>query len=379
MIYLDNAATTLQKPEEVYAAVSETMQRCASPGRGSYPASARAAEALYACREEASALFDVPDPSQITFTSGATQGLNTAIRTLVRPGDRAVISAWEHNAVTRTLHAIGRVDVQIAAAPLFDDEKTVAAFEQQVTPETAAVVCTHVSNVFGYILPLRAIADICHARGVPLVVDAAQSAGCVPLSWRELGAAFIAMPGHKGLYGPQGTGILICGPEYPPVPMLTGGTGSESIRQEMPDFLPDRLEAGTQNVPGVGGLCAGIRFVRRLGVKRIQAHESRLCEGLWRALADVRGIRSYHAADARQQSGVLSLVAEGTDCEELGEALGQNGFAVRAGLHCAPGAHRSAGTLESGTVRVSFSVFNSGADVRALARFLAGASFMNEL
>lgn len=364
MIYLDNAATTLQKPEEVYAAVSETMQRCASPGRGSYPASARAAEALYACREEASALFDVPDPSQITFTSGATQGLNTAIRTLVRPGDRAVISAWEHNAVTRTLHAIGRVDVQIAAAPLFDDEKTVAAFEQQVTPETAAVVCTHVSNVFGYILPLRTIAGICRARGVPLIVDAAQSAGCVPLSWRELGAAFIAMPGHKGLYGPQGTGLLLC--RESGEPLLAGGTGSLSRQAEMPPFLPDRLEAGTHNVPGAAGLLAGLQFLHKRGLDPIRRHETALIRQASEGLSKLPGVECYAAPQAGAQVGVLSFRLPHRDPGWVAEALSQRGIAVRAGLHCAPLAHATGGTEQTGTVRVSVSAFNTSREIEGL-------------
>ena len=191
----------------------------------------------------------------MVFTFNATHGLNIAIKTLVKPGSTVLISGYEHNAVTRPLRAIPNVTVKAAESPLFDREAALEAFRRELTPEVDAVVCTHVSNVFGFILPIESIAALCRQRGCPLVVDASQSAGCLPLSFRELGAAFIAMPGHKGLYGPQGTGLLLCGDGAEP--LLEGGTGSVSLSQEMPDFLPDRLEAGTHNIAGIAGLLEG--------------------------------------------------------------------------------------------------------------------------
>ena len=252
MIYLDSAATTLQKPPEVARASAWAIGHLASPGRGGHRPAMAAADAAFACREEAAALFDVPEPERVVFTFNATHGLNLAIKSLVRPGDTVVVSGYEHNAVTRPLRAIPGVTVRVADSPLFDRAAALEAFRRALTPEVRAAVCTHVSNVFGFILPIEDIAALCRSRGIPLIVDASQSAGCLPISLRQLGAAFIAMPGHKGLYGPQGTGLLLCGGAAEP--LLEGGTGSVSLRQEMPDFLPDRLEAGTHNIAGIAGL-----------------------------------------------------------------------------------------------------------------------------
>ena len=217
-------------------------------------------------------------------------------------------------------------------------------------------MCTHVSNVFGFILPIEDIAALCRSRGIPLIVDASQSAGCLPISLRQLGAAFIAMPGHKGLYGPQGTGLLLCGGAAEP--LLEGGTGSVSLRQEMPDFLPDRLEAGTHNIAGIAGLLEGLRFLRRREQAGLAAREEELIRRLGEGLSRLPGTEVYLAPRASgAQSGVLSFRVRDRDCEELGEALGRRGIALRAGLHCAPLAHRTAGTLESGTLRASVSAF----------------------
>lgn len=371
MIYFDNAATSLQKPRSVPEAVSRALRLCSSPGRGDYASSQRAEEVMFACRTELAELFDAQGPEQIVFTQNATHALNLAIRSLVHPGDTVLISAWEHNAVTRTLASIPEVEVEVAQAPLFDDAQTVSAFSTALERSPAAVICTCVSNVFGYALPVEQIASLCRSAEVPLILDASQAAGCLTLSARQLGAEYIAFPGHKGLYGPQGTGVLICSGEGASLcPVLTGGTGSESVRQEMPAFLPDRGEAGTQNVAGVAGLLQGVRFVRRTGVERIAAHERRLLRRLERELAPMKGVRPYFSGKANQ-TGVLSFVSDGLDCQTLAERLGRCGVAVRAGLHCAPRAHASAGTLDSGTVRVSFSAFNRVEEVDAFARRLS--------
>lgn len=324
---------------------------------------------MFTCRSELAQLFDAEGPEQVVFTQNATHALNLAIRTLVHPGDRVVISAWEHNAVTRTLASIRDAEVLVAEAPLFDDAATLEAFRTLIAQRPAAVICTCVSNVFGYILPVAQIAEACRSSGVPLVLDASQAAGALTLSVKSLGVDYIAFPGHKGLYGPQGTGVLICGKDRTIEPILTGGTGSESRRQQMPDFLPDRGEAGTQNVAGVSGLLQGVRYVRHMGLERIKRHEARLVSRLrWdlRSVPEVKGYFSEHP----NQSGVVSLVCEGRDCQELAQQLGARGIAVRAGLHCAPLAHRSGGTLESGTLRVSFSAFNQISEVDAFAHVL---------
>ena len=368
MIYLDSAATTLQKPPEVARASAWAIGHLASPGRGGHRPAMAAADAAFACREEAAALFDVPEPERVVFTFNATHGLNLAIKSLVRPGDTVVVSGYEHNAVTRPLRAIPGVTVRVADSPLFDRAAALEAFRRALTPEVRAAVCTHVSNVFGFILPIEDIAALCRSRGIPLIVDASQSAGCLPISLRQLGAAFIAMPGHKGLYGPQGTGLLLCGGAAEP--LLEGGTGSVSLRQEMPDFLPDRLEAGTHNIAGIAGLLEGLRFVEKQGVQSIGSHERALTVQMGESLAQLPGVEVFRSKDPSQQAGVLSFRVSGMDCEELGEALGRRDIALRSGLHCAPLAHRTAGTLETGTVRASVSAFNVPQEIPRFVREL---------
>lgn len=363
MIYFDAGATTLQKPDAVRRAMYQAVNTLSSPGRGSYPATRRAEETDLRCRMAAAELFHMDDPAQVVFTSCATHGLNIAIRTLVKPGSRVVISGYEHNAVTRPLHAIPNVEIVVADGPLFDTAAMLEQFRQALDRPADAVICTHVSNVFGYALPVEDIAALCRKKGVPFVLDASQSAGMLPVDMEALGASFIAMPGHKGLYGPQGTGLLLCGCE--PAPLLRGGTGSQSILQEMPAELPDRLEAGTHNMPGIAGLLEGLRFVQRQGVARIADYESELGRYAARHLAELPGVEVFSGPF---QTGVVSFRAAGMDCEELGEALAARGIALRAGLHCAPLAHRTAGTLETGTVRFSPSVFNRRQEVDELVR-----------
>ena len=360
MIYLDSAATTLQKPAAVAAASARAINNLASPGRGGHRPAMAAAETAFTCREAAARLFHVDDPERVVFTFNATHGLNIAIKTLAWPGSRVVISGYEHNAVTRPLHALG-ADIRVARSPLFDQEAALAAFGRELDRGADLAVCTHVSNVFGFILPIEGIAGLCRERGVPLIVDASQSAGAIPLDFAALGAAFIAMPGHKGLYGPQGTGLLLCGAD--PVPLLEGGTGSESRRQSMPEFLPDRLEAGTHNIAGIAGLLEGLRFLERRGVADIAAHETDLIRRMGEGLADIPGVEPFRTSSPEVQAGVLSFRVAGRDCEELGDALGSRGIALRAGLHCAPLAHETAGTLETGTLRASVSAFNTRREI----------------
>ena len=362
MIYLDSAATTLQKPPAVARAAADAIRRMTTPGRGGYPSAALAAETAFQCRTLAAELFSVPDPEQVIFTFNATHGLNIAIKTLVKPGDRVVISGYEHNAVTRPLAKLN-ADVQAVQTPLFHPELMLRQFDASVTPDTAAVICTHVSNVFGYRLPVEEIAALCRDRQVPFVLDASQSAGVLPVSMQALGATFIVMPGHKGLYGPQGSGLLLCG-ERTADTLLEGGTGSASARPDMPDFLPDRLEAGTHNLPGIAGLLEGMRFIKRTGLTRICAHERALIRETVHRLSHIPGITVYADPSGTCQTGVLSFQAEGTDCEEAGAVLAAHGIAVRAGLHCAPLAHQTAGTFERGTVRVSVSAFNTPQELR---------------
>lgn len=357
MTYLDNGATSFPKPECVCRAVADAMERCANPGRGSHAAARAGAEVLYDCREAAGALFHC-HPEQVVLTMNCTQGLNMALRTLVKPGSRVVISGFEHNAVTRTLHGLG-ARIVVAGRKLFDPDDTLRCFERALHQGADAAVFTHVSNVFGYILPVQQMAQACKRRGIPFVIDGAQSAGALPVDMKSLGADFIAMPGHKGLLGPMGTGLLLC--RRLPAPWLMGGTGSESVRQHMPDFLPDRGEAGTMNVPGIAGLAAGIRYVMRetpevIGVRERMAGEkaARMLEAL--------GMEVFSGPS---QLGTVSFRC-GIDCETAAQRLAEADIAVRAGLHCAPLAHKSAGTLDTGTIRVSFGHDASAEQIQTL-------------
>ncbi len=358
MIYLDCAATSLQKPPSVEAAVLAAMKSCASPGRGSHTASMNAADVVYDCRTAAAELFGVDSPEKVIFTMNATHALNIALNSLVKRGDTVVISGYEHNAVTRPLHAVG-ARVKTARSPLFDADAAVEAFAR-LLPGAQCAVCNYVSNVFGFILPIERIARLCRDYGVPLVVDASQAAGTLPIDCTALGAAFVAMPGHKGLLGPQGTGLLLCreGGE----PLLFGGTGSNSALQDMPDFTPDRLEAGTHNVPGIAGLLAGLEEVRRRGLRDILTHERNLMRLLSDRLEGLSGVEVFRSRRPEMQTGVLSVRTENSTCDDLAEALNAHGVAVRPGLHCAPCAHETAGTMETGTVRFSFSPFNTAGE-----------------
>lgn len=363
MIYLDCAATSLQKPRSVSQSMQKAVRTMASPGRGGHKAAMSAAETAYSCRVSAAALFHVPSPEQVVFTFNATHGLNMAIGTLVSSGDRVVVSGYEHNSVMRPLYQLG-ADVHVVRSDLFDCGAMIDGFEKQM-PFAKAAVCTAMSNVFGYITPLREISALCKRYGVPLIVDASQLAGCGELDFTELDAAFIAMPGHKGLLGPQGTGLLLCG--RVPKPLLSGGTGSESKQMRMPELLPDIAEAGTHNIPGIAGLKAGIDYVRSVGVERIADHEHRMLEQFANHVGDIDGLETFHVSDASIQGGVVSVRHHDIDCEILCEALGRAGIAVRGGMHCAPCAHETVGTYESGTVRFSFSPFHTDRDILSAA------------
>ena len=363
MIYLDNGATSFRKPPQVYRAVLDAMRTCANPGRGGYGAARRAEEVLYGCREAAGELFGCL-PEQVVLTNCCTHGLNLAIHSRIRPGSTVVISGFEHNAVTRPLHALG-VDLRIAGRKLFDREDTLSSFKRALEGADAAVF-THVSNVFGYILPVEEMAAACRERGIPFILDAAQSAGTLPVSLEKLGADFIAVPGHKGLLGPQGTGLLLCrdGGE----PLLYGGTGSFSRQQTMPPELPDRMEPGTLNVPGFAGLREGLRYLQKTKVESIFRREHQLLRMCAEGLKKL-GMCVFAGED---QAATVSFLP-GMDCQEAADFLAKQGIAVRAGLHCAPTAHESTGTLETGTVRVSIGYDTSPVQIAA---FLRSASKM---
>lgn len=352
MIYLDSAATSLLKPRAVTMAMQNALQTMASPGRGSHIAAHRAAEKVFECRELACKLFNFDKPERIVFTMNASHALNIAIRSLIKSGDTVCVSGYEHNSVTRTLKGVG-ANIVVAKSKLFDASDTLDAFKKQI-PHADAVVCNHVSNVFGFILPVYDIAEQCRKHNVPFILDASQSAGIIDIDTKRLNAAFVAMPGHKGLLGPQGTGILICNAD--PKPLFYGGTGSDSIIQDMPDYLPDICEAGTHNVVGIAGLAEGIKYVIKTKPENIGKYEENLCAIMADGLRGVDGLEVF-ATDNGTQAGVLSVRHDSINVETLCERLGARQIAARCGLHCAPFAHQTAGTIDTGTLRLSFSPF----------------------
>lgn len=361
MIYLDNGATSFPKPPQVIRAAAKAMACAANPGRGGYEAAMEAARTVFDCREQAAGLFSCK-PEQVVLTANCTHGLNIAIESIIKPGSRVLVSGFEHNAVMRPLYARD-CRVTVAGRRLFCRDALLEEFRAALRQGMDGAVFTHVSNVFGFILPVQEMAALCRAAGVPFILDAAQSAGSLPVDMGTLGAEFIAMPGHKGLLGPQGTGLLLCAQSGKP--LLFGGTGTLSREKTMPEDLPERLEAGTVNVPGAAGLAAGLRLVRSLTPEKIFA------AGHGQTMACARGLKAlgYRVFSGPDQAMTVSFQGR-ADCEEIAEFLGSRGIAVRAGLHCAPLAHESAGTLDRGTVRVSFGHDACPAQTRALLEAL---------
>ncbi len=366
MIYLDSAATSLLKPESVKNAVIRAMSGMASPGRGSHAYAMRAADMVYECRENIARLCGVENIENVVFTFNATHSLNIAINSLVGRGTRVLVSGYEHNSVMRPLRALG-ADIKLIDTALFEPGLFMEKAEKMIA-DCEIVICTHVSNVFGYILPVYELGRLCAKYGKRFIVDASQSAGSMEIDAERLGADFIAFPGHKGLMGPQGTGVLICKNEAKP--LLYGGSGSGSLLPGMPDYLPDRLEAGTHNTAGIAGLNEGVKFILSRGTENIRRHERRLLDIFAAPLKDNAELELFYSSDMSKQAGLISVLPRNMSCDGLAEALDKAGIAVRSGLHCAPEAHRSAGTLATGTVRFSFSPFISAAQARTASHEL---------
>ncbi len=366
MIYLDSAATSLQKPPEVASAVLRAMKSMSSPGRGAYRYAMDASEIIYDCRENLAELFNCSDPTKVVFTFNATHSLNIAVNSLVRKGTRVLCSGYEHNSVMRPLRAIG-AEIIFVEAPLFDRESFMKDAAAKL-PLSEVFICTHISNVYGYVLPIEELGSFCRKYNKAFIVDASQSAGNCGIDFEKINADFLCFPGHKGLMGPQGTGVLICKNEAKP--LLYGGSGGNSLAPLMPDFLPDMLEAGTHNTAGIAGLNEGVKYVLRRGAANIGRQEKKLMNIFLEGLGSERNLKVFRSREENAQSALVSLVSSKTDCETLAAKLAERGVAVRSGHHCAPEAHRRGGTLESGSVRFSFSPFISAAQARTASHEL---------
>lgn len=369
MVYWDNAATTWPKPPSVEQAALLAMRRYGgNPGRGGHQMSLQTAEQVYACREVVAAFFGLQDATGVVFMPNCTAALNTVIAGVLAGGGRAVISDLEHNAVWRPLHGLGgqRYDIVPWSA---DEEELLANFRRAIRPDTRLMICTHASNVFGVVLPIRRLASLAHEYRLLFCVDAAQSAGVLPIDMEKDDIDYLCVAAHKGLYAPMGTGVLLCRNRRPIPPLVRGGTGSYSAHPEQPEELPDRLESGTQNGVGICGLLAGLRFVQRRGRETIYAHEMGLIQQVYDRLAGQPGIRLYTPRPLPGQAvPLLSIRVEGQSPEQTAALLDRRGVAVRAGLHCAPLAHRHFGTLPQGTVRLAPGVFSTQAQADYVAK-----------
>ncbi len=375
MIYLDNAATTLEKPPAVSRAMCWAMRHAGGAGRSAHPPAMLGADIIYDTRRLAAQVFDVPDPTRVIFTANATQALNMALYAMAQTHRHFAISGFEHNAVYRPiLELVKRNNLKLTMlrSALWEDALLLEQAEQAIRDGADCFVLCHVSNVFGYIQPLEQLDALLSKHGIPLVLDASQSAGVLPLSVSKLHSlAAVGMPGHKGLYAPPGTGMLLWMSQDLPAPLLLGGTGSLSEQADMPDFLPDRLESGTVNVAGIAGLFEGLQFVSKLGESEIAAWECKLRDLVTEKLREVPGVTVYASPNPQKQTGVLSFTCRQLPCEIVAQRLAEHNICVRAGLHCAPLAHSTAGTLETGTVRISPGWFQSVRQVRKFCDILA--------
>lgn len=370
-LYLDNAATSFPKPEPVCAAVDQAMRHgAANPGRGGYRLSLEAGRTVLAARTAAARLVGMPDPAQIVFVANATEALNLALFGVLNSGDRVVTTSMEHNAVVRPLRALAQQGVEVVKVPA-DHTGFVAPAElrRACVPGTRLLVMTHCSNVTGTLQAIEELGPWCRAQGILLLVDAAQSAGLFPIDVDAMAIDLLAVPGHKAIMGPPGTGFLCVGTGVQLKPLLYGGTGTRSMSDAQPDELPERLESGTLNVVGLAGLHAALEFLQQIGLNQLREHERALLDQLLDGLRRIPSVQLYGPAAAGRHGGALSLNLAGHDPATVGYRLDQEyDIGVRVGLHCAPDAHRTIGTFPQGTIRVSPGWFNTPADIE---RFLA--------
>lgn len=371
MIYLDNAATSYPKPPQVIRAMAGTLEKLgANPGRSGHQLSLCAVRIIQRCREEIALLTGMQHPERVIFTHNCTEALNLAITGTLHQGDEVLCSHAEHNAVMRLLDKYVSAG-QITARVLPPDETGVLqphTLQRFIGPKTALVIICHASNVTGVIQPVRRLGAVCRENGIPLLVDAAQTAGVLDVGLDALSADMIAMPGHKGLLGPHGTGVLLLGDGMEPEPLLCGGTGSASESLRQPDILPDRYESGTVNLPGIAGLLAGVKFVRA-HLNEIREYEHHLARRLRSHLEGIEGLRLLGHPEA-PRTGIVSFVPERVDVSALSDDLDAAGMAVRGGLHCAPSIHHWLGTLESGAVRASVGLYNTEQEIDDAAALL---------
>lgn len=372
MIYLDNSATSFPKPISVVRAMDEaTRYFSANPGRGGHKIAIKASEEVYKTREALANFFNAESEENVVFTLNCTQAINMVLKGFLKDGDHVVTSCLEHNAVMRPLNTLEKKGIKFTVADVspFNHDETVNNFRNAINEKTKLFICTHASNVIGYRLPIERICALAHQYGIFVAVDIAQSGGVLPIDIKDSGIDFLCGAGHKGLYGAMGTGFLITNkPDYLNT-IIEGGTGSSSILYEQPTNMPDKFESGTPNLAGIVSLRYGVEFVKNKGIEKIYKHEFNLIDELYRAFSRNNKVILYTPQPKYGYTApILSFNVKEYDSEETAYFLNKNNIAVRAGLHCAPSAHKFIGTQDIGTVRVSPSVFTTKNDINILIR-----------
>ena len=368
MIYMDNAATSWPKPNTVYTRVLQTMKKYgANPGRSSHTMAVEAANLLLYGREMLCQLFNVSDPFRMIFTYNTTDSLNLAIKGTLKEGDHVITTSMEHNSVIRPLMHLANLGIETTIVPA-DSQGLVDPkdIEKSIKPNTRLIVTTHASNVTGTLMPIEEIGTIARNHGIYYLLDAAQTAGSLPMDLSKLPVDLVAMPGHKGLLGPQGTGVLYIREGVDLNQLKEGGTGSLSESIYQPDFLPDRYEAGTLNTPGIAGLGAGVEYILNYGQEKIMNHITNLEKLFLNAFSQIEGVKIYGPTNIKMRCGIISINIWDRDSREIVNILSQRyNIATRGSLHCSPLAHDTIGTKEQGTVRFSPGVFTTLDEVKA--------------
>lgn len=380
-LYLDNAASSHPKPESVYRTIDDVLRNLgANPGRSGHAMALKAGRRIAETRQVLAKLFTIEDPNRIIFTANATEALNLGLKGLLNPGDHVITTSMEHNSVIRPLRLLETQGIEVDIVP-GDNQGQIqtGAIEKGVRAKTRLIVMTLASNVTGGLLPVAEVAYLAQQKGLLFMVDGAQSAGQIPLSVTDTPIDLLAVPGHKGLMGPQGTGFLYIGPKISLRPLLEGGTGSQSELEVQPDLLPDRMESGTLNTPGLAGLGAGVQFLLDQGLDHIRKQETALSEILWDGLKKIPSVRLFGPEEAAHRTAVVSFTIEKLNPQAVASMLDTAyDIAVRAGLHCAPLAHKTLGTFPEGTVRVSPGFFNTEQEIELFLQAIRGIAKIKE-
>lgn len=366
MIYLDNAATTYPKPEKVYDSIMDCMKNyCANPGRAGHKLAMKAAREIYDARENIAKLFNIDNPMTIVFTNNATDSLNLAIKGVVKKGDHIITTSMEHNSVIRPIKSLEKYGIENTIVKC-DKEGFLNPedIKKSIKENTKLIVTTHASNVCGTIIDIKSVGDIAKKNKILYLVDASQTAGVYDINIKDINVDMIAAPGHKCLLGPQGTGILYIREGLNVNILKEGGTGSKSEDLFQPEIIPDKYESGTHNTPGIVGLNEGIKFILEKGIDNIKSHEENLCEYMLKRLEEIPNIIIYGPKDSKKRAAVISINIPNIDSGEITFLLdSEYNIATRSGIHCAPLAHKTLGTIEQGAVRFSLGYFNTKEDI----------------